>query len=286
LLELGTEEKILSILPVKKQAPKSEQQYKFVTMATKSGTIKKTAILSYEAIRRSGIIAIKLTQGDQLRWAKLTTGTDLIFMVSKKGMSIKFQEGDVRPMARDTMGVRGIKLKAGDELIGMDVIDSQDDKADLLVVTEKGIGKKTQISAWPKQLRGGVGVKAASLAEKTGDIVTAQILTKEDDGIILTSQKGQVMRTTLRSIPRLTRDTQGVIVMRLSGGDKVAATTILQKKKEEEEAEAVVEAVLETEAEIAKTQPKEKGKAAIDQTKPKAQAKTTETKVVKKSKKS
>ncbi|MCR4324103.1 MAG: DNA gyrase subunit A [Candidatus Curtissbacteria bacterium] len=229
LLELGQDEKILSILPIKKQQVKTG----FVLMATKKGVIKKTAISAYEAIRRSGIIAIKLTDGDQLRWAKLTTGNDLVFLVSKRGMSIKFDEKDVRPMARDTMGVRGIKIKDGDELIGMDVIDMADEKADLLVITQKGIGKKTVVSNWPKQLRGGVGVKAANLAEKTGDIVTAKILTKEDEGLILTSQKGQVMRTTLRSIPRLTRDTQGVIVMRLSQGDQVAAATVIQKKKEE-----------------------------------------------------
>ena len=136
-------------------------------------------------------------------------------------------------MARDTMGVRGIKIKPGDELIGMDVINKNDTKADLLVITEKGIGKKSQVSAWPLQLRGGVGVKAANLADKTGDIVTAQILTKGDEALILTSQKGQVLRTTLRSVPRLTRDTQGVIVMRLSEQDKVAAATVITKKKDE-----------------------------------------------------
>ncbi len=239
LLELSPEEKVLSILPIKKQKDKDGVKAAFVVMATKNGVIKKTAILAYEAIRKSGIIAIKLTPGDQLRWAKLTKGNDLIMLISKKGMSIKFVEGDVRPMARDTMGVRGIKIKSGDELVGMDIIGKDDNAADLLVVTEKGIGKKTTISAWPKQLRGGVGVKAASLAEKTGDIVTAQILTKEDEALILTSQKGQVIRTTLRSIPRLTRDTQGVIIMRLGASDKVAAATVIRKHKEEEEVKIV-----------------------------------------------
>ena len=234
LLDLQQEEKVLSILPIKKLKP-GETGPKYVVMATKNGVIKKTEIKAYEAIRRSGIIAIKLTPGDQLRWAKLTPGTDLIFLVSKKGLSLKFNERDVRPMARDTMGVRGIKIKPGDELIGMDVIGKEDDKADLLVVTERGIGKKTQISAWPMQLRGGVGVKAANLTEKTGNLVTAQILTKDEEALILTSQKGQVMRTTLRSIPRLTRDTQGVIIMRLTQIDKVAAATVIQKRKEDED---------------------------------------------------
>lgn len=234
LLDLSLEEKVLSILPVKKQKD-GDQKAKYVLMATKQGVIKKTEISAYETIRRTGIIAIKLAPLDQLRWAKLTKGDDIIFLISKHGLSIRFKETDVRSMARDTMGVRGIKLKPQDELIGMDAIRKDDLKAELLVITEKGIGKKTLVSAWPMQLRGGVGVKAANLTEKTGDIVTAQILTNEDEGIILTSQKGQVMRTTLRSVPRLTRDTQGVIVMRLAAGDKVAATTVIQKKKEEEE---------------------------------------------------
>lgn len=232
LLELQPNEKVLSILRIKKQ--KDGKKGNYVLMATKNGVVKKTEINAYEAIRRSGIIAIKLSSGDYLRWAKMTEGDDIVFLVSKKGMSIKFSEKGVRPMARDTMGVRGIKIKAGDELIGMDVIAKDDAKADLLVITEKGIGKKTNIAAWPNQLRGGVGVKAANLAEKTGDIVNAQILTKEDEGLILTSQKGQVMRTTLKSVPRLTRDTQGVIIMRLSGEDRVAAATVIQKKNDEE----------------------------------------------------
>lgn len=235
LLDLSQDEKVLSILPIKKQKMTQETNdlNSFVLMATQNGTVKKTAISAYESIRRSGIIAIKLSDNDKLRWAKLTSGNDLVFLISKNGLSIKFDEKDVRPMARDTMGVRGIKIKPGDELIGMDVINKKDQAADLLIVTEKGIGKKSQISAWPLQLRGGVGVKAANLTEKTGKIVTGQILTKVDEALILTSQKGQVLRTTLRSIPRLTRDTQGVIIMRMGPNAKIAAATILQKKKED-----------------------------------------------------
>lgn len=247
LLELGSEEKVLSILPVTKEKVGSLAK-SFVIMATKQGVIKKTAIDKYAAIRKTGIIAIKLSHDDQLRWAKLSTGQNQIILVSKKGLSIKFNEKDVRPMARDTMGVRGIKIKSDDELIGMDIIDLEDQKTDLLVLTERGIGKKTAVTAWPLQLRGGVGVKAAHLAEKTGLIVTAQILDKEDEALIITTQKGQVIRTTLRSVPRLTRDTQGVIIMRLAASDKVAAATIIQKKKEDEEVE-----IKKTEAE---TKPK------------------------------
>ena len=234
LLELAPNEKVLSILRIKKQADKNQNIAKFVMMATKNGVVKKTDIASYEAIRKSGIIAIKLSPGDALRWAKLTSGDDTVFVISKNGMSIKFKEENVRSMARDTMGVRGIKLKPQDELIGMDVITKDDTKAHLLVITERGIGKKSSIDAWPMQLRGGVGVKAASLTEKAGSIVAAQILTKEDEALILTSQKGQVMRTGLKSVPRLTRDTQGVILMRLSQDDKIAAATVVAKRKDEE----------------------------------------------------
>ena len=233
LLELQQNEKVLSTLKI----AKGNTHSKFVILATKNGVIKKTDIKSYEAIRKSGIIAIKLADGDQLRWAKLTSGDNTVFLVSKKGMSIKFAEGNVRPMARDTMGVRGIKLKPQDELIGMDVIDKEGIKSHLLVITEKGIGKKSMIEAWPLQLRGGVGVKAANLADKTGDIVNAQILTKDDEALILTSKKGQIMRIPLKSVPRLTRDTQGVIIMRLSGDDKVAAATIVQKNINEKDIE-------------------------------------------------
>ncbi len=246
LLDLQQDEKIQSVLPVKK-AKTGEQLATFVLMATKKGVVKKTAIKAYEAIRRSGIIAIKLSGSDKLSWARLTHGDDIIMLVSKKGMSIKFAEKDIRPMARDTMGVRGIKLKPEDELIGMDAINKTDEKAQLFVVTERGIGKKTQIAAWPMQLRGGVGVKAANLTDKTGQIVISQVLNKEDEYLILTSQKGQVMRTTLRSVPLLTRDTQGVIMMRLSQQDKVAAATIVKKKQEEED---------ETEKEKSKPQAK------------------------------
>ncbi|KKS03957.1 DNA gyrase subunit A [Candidatus Curtissbacteria bacterium RIFCSPLOWO2_02_41_11] len=303
LLDLQQNEKVLSILPVKKQKTQMTSNHKYVLMATKNGVVKKTAISQYESIRRSGIIAIKLASGDHLRWAKLTAGDNLIFLISKHGLSIKFAEKDVRPMARDTMGVRGIKLKPNDELIGMDVIDKGDVKADLLVITDKGIGKKTQVLAWPLQLRGGVGVKAANLTEKTGEIVCAQILTKADEALILTSQKGQVMRTTLRSIPRLTRDTQGVIIMRLSVGDKVAATTVIQKKKEDEEVEngsvkpesSKVAAQTKTQQKpkpkpkaktksIVKNRPKHKLKIKAKKAKPKAKPKT-KTRVVKKVKK-
>ncbi|OGD83047.1 hypothetical protein A2165_00515 [Candidatus Curtissbacteria bacterium RBG_13_40_7] len=175
------------------------------------------------------------------------------------------------------MGVRGLKLKPGDELVGMDVLDKHDTNADLLVITERGIGKKTQISAWPMQLRGGVGVKVANLAEKTGNIVAAQVLTKKDEALILTSQKGQVIRTTLRSVPRLTRDTQGVIIMRLSPEDKVAAATVIKKKVSEEEEEVENQEKVEKHTETKPVKPRVARKPkpkTVQKPKPKSKSKT------------
>jgi len=147
LLDLDSEEKVLSILPIKKQKNQDSQKASFVMMATKNGIVKKTAIAAYESIRRTGIIAIKLANGDVLRWAKLTSGYDHVFLISTKGLSIKFDEKDVRAMARDTMGVRGIKLKSQDELIGMDVIAKKDKS---IILTEVGDRSDPHLSAFRK----------------------------------------------------------------------------------------------------------------------------------------
>jgi DNA gyrase subunit A len=234
LLDLTQDEKVLSVLPINKK----NNMDGFIIKATQKGTIKKTAIKSYESIRRSGIIAIKLEKGDQLRWAKLSTGKDDVFLISQKGLSIRFAEKDIRPTARDTMGVRGIKLKGEDEVIGMDILNEETAKADLLVVASKGLGKKTAISEWHRQNRGGMGVKAANLTDRTGHLVTGQILTKSDESLVLTSIKGQVIRLPLRNVPRLGRDTQGVTLMRFSDtSDVVAASAIITKEADEPQVE-------------------------------------------------
>lgn len=228
LIDVTQDEKVLAILAV----PKSENRVKYILMVTEGGTVKKTAISAFENIRRSGIIAIKL-DGDKLKWAQLTSGEDDIFLVSKQGKSIRFSEGDVRKTGRATMGVRGIRLGKGDTVIGAVVLDAELAKVDLLTVAENGLGKRTPVSGWSKQKRGGSGVKAGNLNKKTGELVTADIVTKEHKQLVLTSKLGQVIRLPVSNIPKLSRATQGVTLMRFSDpDDKVAAAALIFKEKE------------------------------------------------------
>ncbi len=239
LIDIEQDERITSILPISKAKNGDGEKPQFIFMVTKNGLVKKTAISAFESIRRSGIIAIKLTPNDQLQWARLTTGSDDIFLISKNGQSIRFSEKEVRPLGRDTMGVKGMTFKTkkgSDEIIGMDVINPELEKADLLVVSENGLGKRTPISEWHRQGRGGSGVKAAEITERTGKIVCAKIITKADEALVITSEKGQVIRLPIKSIPRLSRATQGVTLMRFSDkSDKVAAATTITKDFNKEE---------------------------------------------------
>jgi DNA gyrase subunit A len=199
-------------------------------MATKNGTIKKSKLSEYENIRRSGIVAIKLEKGDELAWAKLTSGGDDILMVSHEGKSIRFSESEVRPTARDTMGVRGILLKDSDYIVSMAVIDDEIKKGDFLTIMEKGIGKKTAVKDFPKQKRGGQGVKVAEVKDKTGKVVVAQVVPADTDSVILTSVKGQVVKLPIKSVPSLGRATSGVILMRFTDkNDTIAAATCLSQ---------------------------------------------------------
>lgn len=219
---------------------------KYLMMATRHGTVKKTTLSQFKNLRASGLIAIRLDQGDKLAWVRPTHGEDHIVMATKKGKSIRFKEADVRPMGRDSHGVRGILLVEGDEVISMEVFPEKEniptDKRrkffrDILVVTEKGIGKRTPVNSFPLQKRGGSGVKIAQLSDKTGELVAALMVTENIEQIIITSRSGQVIRLPLKNIPHLGRATQGVILMRFGKDktDRVAAVAILDK----EEIEAV-----------------------------------------------
>jgi len=199
-------------------------------MMTKNGIIKKTPIEDFANVRRSGLIAINLDKEDQLRWVKTTGGTDEIILVTAKGQSIRFKEKDARPMGRTAAGVRGVKLGKGDEVVGMDVIAANKEageQKDLMVVTENGYGKKTELRQFKTQNRGGSGIKAGQVTQKTGAIVAAMILAAGQEDLIAISHKGQVIRTALGSIPNLGRATQGVRIMKLEAGDKVASVTCL-----------------------------------------------------------
>ncbi|TSC54093.1 MAG: DNA gyrase subunit A [Microgenomates group bacterium LiPW_16] len=224
LINIEQGEQVSSVLTYNEKS----KENKFIFLTTKRGTVKKTAISEFANIRRNGLAAIKLVPGDELCWAKLTDGTSDVILVTNLGKAIKFNERQARPMGRDTMGVRGVLVKKGDFVIGMDVI--QNPKSDLLVVSQKGIGKRSPLSDFPKQGRGGMGVKACEVAQRTGKVVSAQIIPPKTETLILTSCKGQVVKVPIEQIPRLSRATQGVILMRFADPkDSLAAATCFTK---------------------------------------------------------
>ncbi|MFZ5364750.1 MAG: DNA gyrase subunit A [Patescibacteria group bacterium] len=234
-LQLAPEEKISSILPLEK-----DMEPNFFMMVTKNGVMKKTAVEDFANVRRSGLIAIKLKEEDKLKWVKPTSGKDQIEIVSAKGQSIRFDEKNVRPMGRSAAGVRGIKLKGEDKVVGMDVINPKEAaKDELMIVTELGYGKKTSLKYYKIQNRGGSGIRTAKVTRKNGPVMYSRIISPDqiEDGrdIIIISKKGQVIRIPFKSIPTLGRDTQGVRIMRFKeSGDTVASVTFVEMPSEEE----------------------------------------------------
>ena len=229
LINVEQGEKITAQLTVREK----KKQAQFMFMCTKSGNVKKTPLAEYANIRKNGLVAIKLDSGDVLGWVTPTGDNNDLIIVSKKGQSIRFSEKNVKPTHRDTSGVRGIKLKKEDEVVSLTKVEDENDE--LLVVTEKGLGKKTKMSAWNKQGRGGQGVKAAQVTNKTGNIVTAQKINKGTDLLVLTSTKGQLIKMDLKQVPTLQRQTQGVILMRVKDGETVAAATVVSSKERPDE---------------------------------------------------
>ncbi|MCD8561737.1 DNA gyrase subunit A [Candidatus Saccharibacteria bacterium] len=228
LLALQPEERITSIIKHEKNA--SEDGFLF--MATTKGTVKKTPLKDYANIRTNGLIAIKLDDGDELRWIKRTTGQDDIIISTSAGQAIRFNESDARPMGRSARGVRGVRLRPHDNVVGMDVLS--DDKGVLLVISESGFGKLTKSEHFPSHKRGGVGIKAAVVTAKTGPIVAVRCLEQGTEEILLISSKGQAIRIGLKDIPTLGRTTQGVRIMRTGEGDKVSSLGFVPKQTEEE----------------------------------------------------
>jgi len=203
---------------------------KYIFLTTRNGTVKKSKLSEFENIRKSGIVAIKLDKGDELVWSKLTTGEDDVLLVTRDGKAIRFSETAVRPMGRATTGVRGIKIDPSDQVIGMDVISKDDKTAMLLTIMENGLGKKTAATEFRGQSRGGMGVKVANVTDKTGKVTISQILPPNAKCLIITSKKGQVVQLDVHSIPKLSRATQGVILMRFSkANDHIASATTTEE---------------------------------------------------------
>lgn len=228
LIQLSKEEVVTALLVVKNEEFKGE----YLFMATKDGTVKKTDVSQFEKVRKSGLIAIKLREGDELNWVRQTSPGNKVVIVSREGKCIQFNENDVRAMGRSSMGVRGIKLKSKDSVVEMDVVRCDD--TDLLVVMENGLGKRTKISEYRLQTRGGSGVKTANLNDKTGKIIGAKVLEPETKGdIIILSKKGIMIRTSIKDIPRRGRATQGVYIMRTKKGDVVRSMSFILREDEE-----------------------------------------------------
>lgn len=230
-LQLAPEEKVSSMLPLEEL-----KGSKYLVMVTRGGTIKKTDISDFSNVRRSGLIAIRLKAGDFLEWIEPSPGKDEIILVTCQGQSIRFKEKDLRPIGRPAAGVRGIKLGKNDQVVGMDIISlkSKGQNLKLLIVTENGFGKLTLLKSYRLQSRGGSGIKTANVTKKTGQIVSAFAVDPKNlpenikGDLIIISEKGQVIRLPLKSIPTLGRVTQGVRLMRFKEkDDKVASVTLV-----------------------------------------------------------
>jgi DNA gyrase subunit A len=192
---------------------------RYLFFATRKGTVKKTSFDAYDSSRRDGLIAINLNDGDELVRVIETSGEDDIFMVSRKGTTIRFAESDVRPMGRAAAGVRGMKLRAGDEVVSVDV--ARDDTA-ILLITEEGYGKRTQLDRFNRQTRGGQGVIGIRLTGKKGEVVAA-FMVGLDDEIVAVSSGGVTIRMEVRQISSQGRDATGVRLMNLDDGQIVAS---------------------------------------------------------------
>ena len=221
-LEVPAEEKITALITY----PSDEKSAKgYLVMVTSNGVIKKTALTDFGNVRRTGIIAIKLKKGDHLGWVKLSSGSDEILITTANGQAIRFKESQARPMGRTAAGVRAIRLKKDDTVSSMDVIgkiEKNNKEQLMLVVMANGYGKQTALKEYRLQGRGGSGIKTANVTSKTGKIVAAQLIGEEEELITL-SAKGQVIRARLESVRIAGRATQGVRIMNLGSGDKVAA---------------------------------------------------------------
>ena len=224
LLQLQPEEKITSIIKHEKNADDEG----FLFMATCKGTVKKTPMKDYANIRTNGLIAIKLDDGDELRWIKKTTGKNDIIVSTSAGQAVRFNESDARPMGRSARGVRGVRLRPNDTVVGMDVVTSDDQT--LLVISQKGFGKKTHAANFPSHKRGGVGIKAAVVTAKTGPIISVQTIEPDMAEALLISKNGQTIRLSLNDIKLLGRTTQGVTIMRLSEGDTVSSIGLMPEQ--------------------------------------------------------
>lgn len=235
-LQVSPQDRITAIVPISKKIEKTG----YLVMVTANGIIKKVAIEEFSSVRRNGMVAIKLKKDDELKWVKISSGSDEMILVTSNGSAVRFKEKDVRPMGRGAGGVIGMRLDTGAKVVGAEVIPSKggpvksphgDNGAGkglrLLAVMANGYGKRTDLAAYKVQRRGGKGILTAKITGKTGDLVSAYVTSEENKEVIAISRKGQVIRTELGSISVLGRATQGVRIMKMEAGDTVASVVVV-----------------------------------------------------------
>jgi len=234
VLDIGQSEKVTALVPTKEKLGKKDKELdvvstnSYLVMSTQNGIIKKVSISEFHTVRRSGVQAISLKGDDLLKWVRVSNGKDEIIILTRKGQAIRFKEKDVRAMGRAAAGVTSIRLKGQDKVVGTDVIpEGKNDGLELLVVMDKGFGKRTKLNQYKTQKRGGSGILTAKVTDKTGNLIASLVADELDKDLLAISAKGHVIRTSVKSVPSLSRATQGVRLMRLDGSDKVASVTCL-----------------------------------------------------------
>lgn len=224
LLQLQPEESVSAVINVSKQHSGEN-----LIMCTVRGVIKKTPFEQYQNVRSSGLIAINLDDGDELKWIRMTNGDNEVLISTSQGQAIRFHERDARPMGRVSRGVRGIRLRTGDRVIGMDIVE---EGSSIFVISQYGYGKRTKVAQFTPHARGGVGIRSAVVNKKTGDLIGVKSLSEDDtQEVIIISSQGQTIRLGIKDIPALGRATQGVRIMRLNDGDEVVSLALVSKSE-------------------------------------------------------
>lgn len=235
LLQLQPEETVSSVINVSKDHGGN------LFMCTVRGVVKKTPFEQYQNVRTSGLIAINLDEGDELKWIRMTNGDNEVVISTSQGQAIRFHEKDVRPMGRVSRGVRGIRLRAGDNVIGMDIVQ---EKSSVFVISQAGYGKRTKVAQFTAHARGGVGIRSAIVNSKTGKLIGVKTLSDdESQEVIIVSSQGQTIRLGLKNIPLLGRATQGVRIMRLNDGDEVVSLALVDAAAIEDEEDDLSEQI-------------------------------------------
>lgn len=230
LLQLQPEETVSAVINISKSDSAAN-----LIMCTVRGVVKKTPFEQYNNVRQSGLIAINLDDGDELKWIRMTSGDNEVVISTSQGQAIRFHEKGARPMGRVARGVRGIRLRAGDRVIGMDIVE---ENSSIFVISKYGYGKRTKVAQFTPHARGGVGIRSAIVNDKTGELIGVKTLSDNDEQeVIIISQNGQTIRLGIKDIPALGRATQGVRIMRLNDGDEVVSLALVDKTDEIEEDE-------------------------------------------------